>query len=142
MKRPDIGSPGRFPDAAHHFFGVGVHALLVFLSRKVQAGLGQAAGVFFFGQLQVVVGVRQAVAQNIDAGNVVEVAHVVAQGLAPQLAAPRHLPGKGHGHHPDALQQVATNEIGPGRPVGVLRNQPAGNALVGSHLIGKRAPDL
>ena len=64
------------------------------------------------------------------------------QRVAPQAPAARDLTRIGQWHHANALQQIPAGEIYVCRPMGVLGNQSTRNTFVGSHIVGKAAPQL
>ena len=111
-KRPDIFGTRRRPDVTHDRFGMLPHPDFVLAVSVVNTRFGQATGIQLVRQFEVIMVVRQAIAQDIDARHVVVAAHSLDEGLPPQATSTGHLFGVGDGHHTDGLQQVPPRKIG------------------------------
>ena len=142
VEGPDVAGAGGVPDVAHGALGVGRHALLVLAGRERDVRLGEAARVKLVRERDPVAVVREAVAEDVDAGDVAVAAHVLAQRFAPEPAPPCNLPGVRDGHHADGLQEVAAREVGVGGAMGVLGDEAAGDALERPRRLVEAAPDL
>ena len=121
---------------------MGVEAALVLTCGEVAPRLGQAASVDLVGQLDEIVGRGQAIAQDVDPGDMVVPAHMATQCIAPQPAPARYFAGISHRHDADALEQIAPCEIGVHRTMRVFGNQRAGDPLVRPDGLPELSPHL
>jgi len=85
---------------------------------------------------------RQALAQDIDASDMIVSLHMAQHGFAVQSAAARKLRGVGDRHDANALQQVAACEVGVRGAVRVFADQAAGDAFPGARFVCELPPHL